>query len=132
MRLAWRCVRGWVLCARLDAMCAARRCMRSALCLQLALYSLVFFGSLQRDTDVVFLRPANLARRCYGPSDEPSRRDCVEPNVDWSRLLAVVDLSVMEFQLQRWCRSVQRQWFSDALVRRTSAFALSALFVFVC
>ena len=70
------CVRGWVLCARLDAVCA-RHCVCDS---RFAQY---FFCITQRDTDVVFLSHGRLlARRCYGSSDEPGRRCCVEPNVD--------------------------------------------------
>ena len=114
------------LCARLRVVCAAR-----------ALLSLFLHHYSERDTDVVCPSDANcrlllLARRCYGSSDEPDRRCCVEPNVDWSRLLAVVGLQDTEFQLQhQWCCSLQRQWLSDALVRPTREFALTLL-VFVC
>ena len=103
------------VCAVLDAACA-RRCVYGSRVL------LSFFASLQRYTDVVFPCRANcrlllLARRCRGSSgDERGRRGCVEPNVDWSRLLAVVGLLDTEFQLQRWCCWLQRQWFSDVYV----------------
>ena len=124
------CVRGWVLRARLDAVCARR-------CVQLARFA-QYFCITQRYTDVLFLGSANsrlllLARRCYGSNDEPGRRCGVEPNVDWSRLLAVVGLPEKEFQLWRWCCWLQCQWFSDDLVKPTKSFALSrSLFVFVC
>ena len=88
------CVQLGAVCARARTVCAARALL-NIFCLQ-----------LQRDTDVVFLCRANsrlllLARRCRGSSDEPGRRGCVEPNVDWSRLLGVVLLQDTEIRLQQ-------------------------------
>ena len=64
------CARLGVAYALLGAVCAARRCARSAL------YSVLIVCITQQDTDVVFLCDANsrlllLARRCFGSSDEP-------------------------------------------------------------
>ena len=106
------CVRGWVVCV-----CGSTLCVRlGAVCATRTLLS-IFFASLQRDTDVVFPCRSNsrllLARRCYGSSDEPGRHCCVEPNVDWSWLLAVVGLQETGFQLQHCCCSLQCQWFGN-------------------
>ena len=62
VRFARRRVRGSTLCA-LGAVCAARALLNIFVCMQ-----------PQRDTDVVYLLPANLARRCRGSSDERGRR----------------------------------------------------------
>ena len=60
------------LCARLDAVCAARIVYAAR-----ALLS-IFFASQKRDTDVVFPCRANsrllLARRCFGSSDDKRGR----------------------------------------------------------
>ena len=70
-------MRDAVLCALLDAVCAARRCALGAVCAARGLL-IIFFASLQRYTDE-YLGSANsrlllLARRCFGSSDEPVRR----------------------------------------------------------
>ena len=132
----WRAVVG--VCALLGAVCAAGCCVRGstpcvrlALCVCRALLSIFCCVIVARhDTDVLFLCRTNcrllLARRCFGSNVERGRRCSVEPNVDWSRLLAVVGLQDSGFQLQQHCYcSVQRQWFSDVLVRPARAFALS-------
>ena len=103
LRVLMACALWSALCARLGAVCAAGCCVHSStLCVD-SRFAQYFFIT-QRDKDVLFLCPANsrlllLARRCYGSSDETGRRCCVEPNVDWSRLLAVVNLRDTEFQL---------------------------------
>ena len=57
-------------CARLGVVCAVGCCVQlDAVCARRGVCALLSFF-FQRYTDVVFLRPANLARRCYGSSDD--------------------------------------------------------------